>query len=303
MRVGFQVDKNLNFATDTSILLMIEAQKRGYDIFSFNPEQVFLKEGKAYASLYSTSILNENQLVQDSLNPTLLDELDIIFIRQDPPFNMRYYTNTFFLEKCKSLVINNPKGIRNFPEKLFHLNDYMLPTLITEDVNSLNNFLFQYKVLVLKPLYSYGGEGVIKIDASTNLEVIANMMLNLYKAPIIAQQFCEEVLKGGDKRILILDGDVLGGFRRYNEKDFRSNLKLGAKSYATTLSTNEVRLAEQVAKTLKENGIILGGLDILGEKILEINVTSPTGLRQFNAIYNTDIEKKCWDCFENNLNL
>ncbi|APR98252.1 glutathione synthase [Wolbachia endosymbiont of Folsomia candida] len=229
-----------------------------------------------------------------------LNEMDIIFIRQDPPFDMRYITTTYILEKTSALIINNPTEIRNYPEKLITslFPELIPPTLITENISMIKDFYCNYKDIILKPLYSYGGNDVIRIQDESSIQVVVDLMIAKYECPLIAQSFCKDIEK--DKRILLLNGEPIGVMKRVPKVsgEIRTNVRLGASFEQAQMSDRDNEICSKIGPELKKRGLIFVGIDIMGDFLLEINTTSPTGVVYINKLYNKSLEKDLWDAFE-----
>ena len=229
-----------------------------------------------------------------------LSSFDVILMRQDPPFDMSYITATHLLEKVLSqtLVLNNPFHVRNAPEKIFvtEFSKYMPDTLITRDIKEIIKFKKKNKNIIVKPLYGNGGEGVFYIkDKDSNFNVILENFLNSNKEQFIVQSYIPEVKKG-DKRIILIDGEVVGAINRIPAKnENRSNMHVGGKPINTSLNKNDILLCEAISPHLKAKGLFFVGIDVIGNYLTEINVTSPTGIREINRLNKTKIEKIFWD--------
>ena len=232
-----------------------------------------------------------------------LDEADIILFRQDPPFNINYITSSYALEKVKDkiLIVNDPTGIRDCPEKIFVTNfeEISPPTIITSSFQQAKAFKEKYHDIILKPLHGNGGEGILHLRAEDrNLEVLCEMMLNLYKSPFIVQKYLKEV-EEGDKRILLLDGEPIGAINRISKKgELRTNLHVGGIAYKTELTKKDIEICKKIGKELKNRGLIFVGIDVIGNYLTEINVTSPTGIQEISKLNNTNIAKIIWDYLE-----
>ncbi len=300
MRVAFQMDKNINFETDTTFALIKEAQRRKHEIFIYVPNNLALNLNQPIALAQKVSA-DDSSFTSRKDVIINLNEIEIIFIRQNPPFDMRYITTTYILEKASALVINNPTEIRNYPEKLITslFPELTLPTLITENISMIRNFYHNHdKNIILKPLYSYGGNDVIRVRDESNIQVIVELMISKYKCPIIAQAFCENIDK--DKRILLLDGQPIGVMKRVPRvsEEIRTNLQLGASFLPVEMSDRDNEICNKIGPELKKRGLIFVGIDIIDNFLLEINTTSPTGVVYINKLYNIALEKKLWDTFE-----
>ncbi len=300
LKIAFQMDEHVNFHNDTTVILMKEAQKRGYLTFFYTPDKLSLKNNDPIASAKIVTV--DDLKFNFSANKVIsLNEMDVVFIRQNPPFNMRYITSTYILEKVNALVINNPIEIRNCPEKLLisYFPEFTLPTLITEDLVAIENFYSEYQDIILKPLYSYGGNDVLRInDNNINIEIISQLMIEKYKCPVIAQLFCNNISK--DKRILLLDGKPIGAMKRVpnSSKEIRTNMCLGASVSNVELNDRDHDICAAVGPELKNRGLLFTAIDIIDNFLLEINITSPTGIAEVNKLYNLSLQETLWNCFE-----
>jgi len=290
MRVVFQMDpiSGLNFSTDTTIVLIEESLRRGFETWYYVPINMSISEKKVVAQCYKITgekdlIFSDEAVVQD------LNEFDILFIRQDPPFDLGYLTNTYALEKLvDTFVVNDPVGVRDVSEKMFALTnfgEFMAPTIVTENLDAVTSFVEEYKEVVFKPLYSYGGQDVYKVSIS-NWKKIFSDLVRKYSTPIMVQKFLPEV-KEGDKRIILIEGKIAGAINRMPAKDsIKANLAAGGTAEKTTVTSREKKICSKVGKELRQRGIMLAGLDFIGGYLSEINVTSPTGFRAVNNLYN-----------------
>ncbi|WP_168464224.1 glutathione synthase [Wolbachia endosymbiont of Ctenocephalides felis wCfeT] len=299
MKVAFQMDANINFETDTTFLLIKEAQRRGHEIFIYTPNDLALKLNKPIAMAHRISIDDCSFTAKESVTINL-NEVDIIFIRQDPPFDMRYITTTYILEKTGALVINNPTEIRNCPEKLITslFPELIPPTLITENISMIRDFHRDYKDIILKPLYSYGGNDVIRIQDKSSIQVVVELMVAKYECPIIAQAFCKNIDK--DKRILLLDGSPIGAMKRVPQVsgEIRTNVRLGASFEPIEMDDRDNEICSKIGPELEKRGLTFVGIDIMDGFLLEINTTSPTGVVYVNKLYKKSLEIDLWDAFE-----
>lgn len=300
LNAAFQMDKSVNFHSDTTVILIKEAQRRGYKTFFYTPNDLSLKNNEPI-TLAKRVIACDFDFNFSKEEVISLNEMHIIFIRQNPPFDMRYITTTYILEKVNALIINNPTEIRNCPEKLLvsYFPKLTLPTLITEDLAAIKDFYSEYKDVILKPLYSYGGNDVLRISHSDiNIEIISQIMIEKYNCPIIIQSFCCDINK--DKRVLLLDGKPIGAMRRVpnSSEEIRTNMRLGASVEKVSLNDSDQNICAAVGSELKKRGLLFAAIDIIGNYLLEINVTSPTGVVEINKLYNLSLEKVMWNCFE-----
>ena len=305
LKIGLQMDplEKLDLRGDTTFILGLEAKKRGFEVFFYSPNDLIYKNSLVYAKAKNLDLGLKNGKEIFSYGKEKvhkLSTLDVILMRQDPPFNMSYITATHLLEKITSqtLVLNNPFHVRNAPEKIFvtEFSKFMPKTLITRETNEIIKFKKKNKNIIVKPLYGNGGEGVFYIkDNDSNFNVILESFLNLNKEPFIVQKYIPEV-KQGDKRIILIDGEVVGAINRIPAKnENRSNMHVGGKPIKTSLTKNDKLICEAISPQLKSKGLFFVGIDVIGNYLTEINVTSPTGIREINKLNNTNIEKIFWD--------
>lgn len=306
-KIAFQIDpiEKLNFSRDSSLLIALSAYKHGHEIYFYYPQDMYFKESNIYSKSYKVSFTNNNvnSIKLHEQNIINLNDMKAIFVRQDPPFNMEYITSTYLLSRLNKevIILNNPKALREFPEKFFPLNfpEFCPPTLITNNLLQIKNFLELNQEIVLKPLYGYGGTDVFLIKQdSLNLNSIFSLLKDKYNEPIIAQKFLPQV-KNGDKRIMLLNGKPVGQVLRVPDRDeFRSNLGVGGKGLAVDLSENDLAICKAISDSLIKNGIFLAGIDIIGNYLTEINITSPTGIAIIKEVSGVDIAEKIIDELE-----
>jgi glutathione synthase len=229
--------------------------------------------------------------------------MDVVLMRQDPPFDMSYISATHLLEHIhpETLVVNDPVHVRNAPEKLFvtHFIDLMPPTAITADAAEVAAFRAEHRDIILKPLYGNGGAGVFHLSPEDeNLSALLEMFTEFYREPIIVQRYLPEI-KAGDKRIILIDGEFVGAVNRIPlEGEARANFHAGGQAQKTGLSAREREICEAIGPTLKERGLIFVGIDVIGDYLTEINVTSPTGLQEINRLEGLTLEAPLWDAIE-----
>ena len=298
----FQMDplENLNFDSDTTINLIKEAIDRNIDVWIGHPKN--LSFSNENASIVAKKVFNSNLNFGKS-KILKLNEIDFYFIRQDPPFDMSYLTNCYLLElhkrfNKKPFFVNDPSGIKNFTEKIFPLYFYKLmpKSCITEDEEIFLKMLQKYKRLVVKTLYNKGGEGVVKVSDENKKKAI-NEFLEIkkkYSVPVVVQEFLDGVIYG-DKRVILIDGKPEGVINRIPKKgEFKANLHLGGQAKQTTLTKKEKKICMEIKKTLKKEKLFFVGIDLINEKLTEINVTSPTGIVQILNLSGIDLAKKLW---------
>ena len=301
MRVAFQMDalSRLNLATDTTLMLAEEALARGFTCYHYRPDQLSWRDGALVAPLCALTYTG-GQWQLGAPATTALDTMDVIWMRQDPPFDLRYITACHLLELLPptTRVVNDPHGVRNAPEKLAPLafRTFMPPTLISLDLNEILDFTRDHGTIVAKPLYGYGGRSVFKYSAGeSNIDTLVEMLAERGEEPWMWQQFLPAVATS-DKRILLIDGQVASVFqRRPAEGSIRANMRVGGTPEKATLTPREEEICTAVAPSLHQQGILLAGLDVIGDHLTEINVTSPTGLRAAQALYGTNLAATLWD--------
>ncbi|MDJ0613414.1 MAG: glutathione synthase [Rhizobiaceae bacterium] len=307
LKVGIQMDhvSSIHIAGDSTFALGLEAQKRGHTLFHWEPNRLQLRDGKVRAKIEQMTLSDtdgDHYTLGEAVN-TNLSELDVILLRQDPPFDMAYITTTHILERIHpdTLVVNSPASVRNAPEKILvtEFADLMPETLITRDFEAIAEFRKEMGDIILKPLYGNGGAGVFLLpEADMNFTSLLEMFDQQFREPLIAQRYLKEV-RGGDKRIILVDGEPVGAINRVPaETDARSNMHVGGRAEHTELTPREREICERIGPTLKENDFIFVGIDVIGDYMTEINVTSPTGIREVKKFSGTDIASLVWDAIE-----
>ncbi len=304
MKIGFQMDllSELNFKTDSTLPIIYESQKRKNINYIYHPRDLYLKDNKiftlAHSIIFSSSKYQKYKLGKKE--KLLLDTLDFLFIRQDPPYNMSYISSMHLLElvNAKTRIINNPHGIRNAPEKLLMLKFPKLipPTIITKSKDEVSKFMAEYKQCVVKPLYGNGGEDIFFLNKKDkNYNQILEVFFKKNNEPFIIQKFLPEIKKG-DKRIILIDGNPVGAVKRIPKgNEIRSNIHVGGKCIKTRLSKRDLQICESIRKELIDNGLFFVGIDVIGNFLTEINVTSPTCIQEIKQLYKIDIAKIIWD--------
>ena len=289
----------LNPETDTTISLIKSGIECGIDIWVSEPQDLSINNNMVYT--LASNIFNYNFKKGKKIEKQL-EEFDFYFIRQDPPFNMNYISNCYLLEihkknSQKPFFINDPSGIKNFTEKVFPLyfHNFMPNTLITSNKVQFSKFLDKYKSVVIKPLYLKGGEGIEKVSSDKpNPVKTFNRILKNFKSPLVIQEFIEKV-KFGDKRVILIDGNPHGVLNRVPKTgEFKANLHLGGKAEKSNLTKKERNICNKLRPTLKKYNLFFVGIDLIGEQLTEINVTSPTGINQINQLYELDLGSRIW---------
>jgi glutathione synthase len=305
LSIAFQMDMitNIRVETDTTFRLAEEAQKRGYRVFHYLPKKLAFDNGKVIARGNDLKV-DRSKLVHSILgNERVADlkvEFDIIWLRQDPPFDMTYLSTTYLLDKVSpsTLVLNNPFWVRNFPEKLLVLEfpDLIPQTVITPDFQTLEEFRKKVGDIILKPLYGNGGIGVFHVGVNDkNFSSLYELFNSNSTEPLIAQEFLPAVSKG-DKRILLLDGEILGAINRIPKSgEIRSNMHVGGVAEKAKLTDRDIQICDRIGPLLKEKGQFFVGIDVIGGMLTEINVTSPTGLQELELFEGKNFEAMVWD--------
>ncbi|MGD9979902.1 MAG: glutathione synthase [Hyphomonadaceae bacterium] len=303
LRIAVQMDpiETMVVARDTSLALMIEAQNRGHEVWWFTPHDLFYDAGvvKARARRVDVCLDEQRHYVQREVTVRTADDFDVILIRQDPPFDMGYVSNTYLLEQTKALVINPPLGVRNISEKMsiLHFPELTPKTWVGRDVEALEDFAKHFDQVVLKVLYLMGGDGVIKLRSS-DADFRARALKFIEAAgrePILAQEFLPAV-SSGDKRVFLLDGEVFGAVRRLPQGgDFRANLHAGGVAQGAEIDADDRRIAKGVATLLQRERILFAGIDVIAGKLIEINVTSPTLVQELKRFSGLDLPQAFWD--------
>ncbi len=304
IKIAIQMDdlNAINKETDSTLALIQEALKRKFSIFIYKVDDLYLENNslKAYAARVSKININKEKfLTLEKFSIINLNNYDFILIRQDPPFNMQYITATYLLEKLPQscLVLNNPSSIRDCPEKLFVMDFFNLmpPTLISRHINSILRFIKKFKRVVIKPLYGNGGSNVFYLNENDpNLNIIIENLLSK-KEHVILQKFIKKV-KYGDKRILLINGEPVGAVNRVpTNNEIRANLHIGGIAKKTKLTEREKFICNEIKYKIKEKGLFFVGIDIIDEFITEINVTSPTCIREIDFLNKTNISSIYWE--------
>jgi glutathione synthase len=307
LAVGIQMDpiESIDIDADSTFALALEAQARGHALFHYLPNHLVLREGRVRAKVSALSVKRERHAHYQLGTPELLDlaSLDVILMRQDPPFDMSYITATHLLEHLhpQTLVVNDPVHVRNAPEKLYvtHFQQLMPPTVIASDRDQILEFRAEHGDIIIKPLFGNGGAGVFHITREDeNLNALLEMFTQLYREPVIAQRYLPEI-RNGDKRIILIDGEPAGAINRVPPKgEARSNLHVGGKAMPSTLTTRDREICDAIGPALKEKGLIFVGIDVIGDYLTEINVTSPTGIQQIDRFDNVNLSARIWDSIE-----
>jgi len=295
---GSKLNK-VNIKTDTTLFLAIEAQKRGYKVYYFEPENLSYINGKTTAKCYCLTLF-ENRIFFYKIDKIFnfdLSKADVILIRNNPPFNQQYINTTFILEHVakKVKILNHPKSIREVPEKLFsmHLSKYMPPTLISENLEEIKKFFKKNKNVIIKPVNGYSGNEVILLKKFNNK--IINKYIKRYNH-VMFQKFLPKI-SNGDKRVFIINGKIKGSITRIPKKgSVLSNMSKGAIAKKNNLTKQEIKISKEVASLLMKKNIYFAGIDFIQNQLIgDINVTSPTGLKTYEQLTGINLSKYFWD--------
>ena len=307
LKVAIQMDhvSTIDIDGDSTFVLGLEAERRGYEVWHYTPPELIFRDRKVMARAQPMKLRREkgNHYTLGAAEMVELARMDVVLLRQDPPFDMSYITTTHLLEHIhpKTLVVNDPAAVRNAPEKLYvtHFDNVMPPTLITADQRALREFRDEHKDIILKPLYGNGGAGVFRVRPDDeNFASLLEMFSQRSREPLIAQRYLPEV-RQGDKRIILIDGKAAGVINRVPaEGEARSNMHVGGKAVKETMSKRDREICEIIGPELAKRGLIFVGIDVIGDYMTEINVTSPTGLQQINRFDGVSLEADIWDRIE-----
>ncbi len=310
MKIAFQMDpiQSVDISADSSFRIAEEAQARGHELFYYSPDKLAYEEGKITARGHWMKV----QRVQDAhvdLGPEVvldLADVDVVWLRQDPPFDMHYITSTHLLDRLagQTLVVNDPFWVRNYPEKLLVLDfpDLTPPTTIARDLETIKSFKEKHGDIILKPLYGNGGAGVFRLDAGDrNLTSLHELFTGFSREPLIVQKFLPDV-SNGDKRVILVDGEPVGAINRVPAKgETRSNMHVGGRPEKIGLSERDLEICAAIGPLLREKGQVFVGIDVIGDYLTEINVTSPTGIQELERFDGINVAEKIWSAIESKL--
>jgi glutathione synthase len=298
--------ERIRIAGDSTFALMLEAQARGHRLFTYTPDRLSLRDGRVIAVARPVTVRDvegDHATLGQETRLDLAADVDVVLLRQDPPFDMAYVTTTHLLERIhpQTLVVNDPAHVRNAPEKIFvtHFPDLMPPTLITRDKAEIEAFRAEHGDVVMKPLYGNGGAAVFKVGAiDPNFGSLYDLFAQMFREPWVVQRFLPKVSEG-DKRIILIDGMAAGAINRVPaENDIRSNMVRGGAAKPTDLSAREQEICARIGPELAARGLLLVGIDVIDGNLTEINVTSPTGLRAIKRLGGPDLAVSVWDVIE-----
>jgi glutathione synthase len=307
LAIAIQMDpiERIRIAGDTGFALMLEAQARGHTLYTYTPDKLSMRDGTVTAPMRPVTVrdVEGDHFSLGAEEKIDLSTLDVVLLRQDPPFDMAYVTTTHMLERIhpKTLVVNDPTSVRNAPEKILvtHFPELMPPTLITRDKAEIEAFRDEYGEIVMKPLYGHGGATVFKTSRTDpNFGSLFDLFSNLFREPWVVQGFIKEISEG-DKRIILIDGKAAGAVNRVPAVgDLRANMVRGGAARPTDLSKQELAICEAIGPTLRERGLLLVGIDVIHGKLTEINVTAPTGVRAIKKLGGPDLAAQLFDVIE-----
>ncbi len=307
LRVAFQMDpiERISIRGDSTFALMLEAQARGHELFYYTPPDLLMRDGRILADASPVEVADDEACHFKLGDRGILDlaTCDVVLLRQDPPFDMAYITTTHLLERLQPdvLVVNDPVSVRNAPEKLFVMQfpQLMPPTLITSSAGDVRAFRDEHGDIILKPLYGNGGAAVFRMQpGDTNIGSLVELFQTVFKEPFIVQRYQPEV-RNGDKRIILVDGEVAGAVNRVPALDeTRSNMHVGGRPEPAEITEREREICATIGPELRRRGLIFTGIDVIGPYLTEINVTSPTGIREVKRFGGPDIAALIWDVIE-----
>jgi glutathione synthase len=307
MKIAFQMDpiEDVDINADSTFRLAEEAQNRGHDLYVYTPNDLTFNRGKITAKGRSISLKRKigDHVNFGAVELLALSEFDVIWLRQDPPFDMGYITTTHLLDLIgkKTLIVNNPFWVRNLPEKLLVLEfpDLIPETVISRDLEEIKRFKNEFKDIIIKPLYGNGGAGIFRLrEDDKNLTSLHELFSNMSSEPLIAQAFLPDVKKG-DKRIILVDGEPVGAINRVPKAgETRSNMHVGGKAEPAKLSQRDREICRSIGPILKNKGQVFGGIDVIGDYLTEINVTSPTGIQELERFDKVNIAEMIWHAVE-----
>ena len=307
MKVAFQMDpiQSVDINADSSFRLAEEAQTRGHDLWFYTPDTLSYRQGRVMARAQSMTVRREqgNHVTLGEFEDIDLADMDVVWLRQDPPFDMFYITTTHLLDRVHpdTLVVNDPFWVRNYPEKLLVLDfpDLTPPTTVARDLDTIRAFKAEHGDIILKPLYGNGGAGVFRLTPSDkNLSSLHELFTGFSREPLIAQKFLPDV-SNGDKRVILVDGEPVGAINRVPAAgETRSNMHVGGRPEKVELSARDLEICATIGPLLREKGQVFVGIDVIGDYLTEINVTSPTGIQELERFDGINVAEKIWQAIE-----
>jgi glutathione synthase len=310
MKIAFQMDPitSVDINADSSFRIAEEAQARGHELFFYSPDHLAYEEGEITARGHSMVLRREqgNHVDLGPFERVNLKDFDVVWLRQDPPFDMHYITSTHLLDRLApdTLVVNDPFWVRNYPEKLLVLDfpELTPPTTIARDLNTIKEFKAKHGDVILKPLYGNGGAGVFRLDAKDrNLTSLHELFTGFSREPLIVQKFLPDV-SNGDKRVILVNGEPVGAINRVPAAgETRSNMHVGGRPEKVGLTERDLEICAAIGPLLREKGQVFVGIDVIGDFLTEINVTSPTGIQELERFDGVNIAGKIWEAIEGKL--
>ncbi|MCE8524791.1 glutathione synthase [Ruegeria pomeroyi] len=307
MKIAFQMDPigAVNINADSSFRLAEEAQARGHELFYYGPDQLAYQEGRITARGHDMTVQRVvgAPAVLGPMREVDLADFDVVWLRQDPPFDMHYITSTHLLDRLKgqTLVVNDPFWVRNYPEKLLVLNfpELTPPTAIARDLETIRAFKARHGDIILKPLYGNGGAGVFRLDENDrNLSSLHELFVGFSREPLIVQKYLPDV-RNGDKRVILVDGEAVGAINRVPaEGEVRSNMHVGGRPEKIGLTERDREICATIGPLLREKGQVFVGIDVIGDYLTEINVTSPTGIQELERFDGVNSAGRIWEAIE-----
>ena len=307
LKIAFQMDPigPIDIDADSTFRIAEEAQLRGHELFYYTPDMLAYQEGRITATGCPLTVKREkgNHFSLGEKTEADLADMDVVWLRQDPPFDMGYITTTHLLDRIHpdTLVVNDPFWVRNYPEKLLVLDfpDLTPPTTVARDLETIKAFKAKHGTVILKPLYGNGGAGVFKLtEADNNITSLHELFSGINREPLIVQKFLPDV-SNGDKRVILVDGEPVGAINRVPAKgETRSNMHVGGRPEKVALTARDIEICERIGPLLREKGQVFVGIDVIGDYLTEINVTSPTGIQELERFDGTNVAKKIWQAIE-----
>lgn len=307
LKVAFQMDpiEDVNINADSSFRIAEEAQARGHELFYYTPDKLAYENGQITARGHFMTVqrVEGNHVTLGDEVAVNLADFDVVWLRQDPPFDMGYITTTHLLDRIHpdTMVVNDPFWVRNYPEKLLVLDfpDLTPPTTIARDLETIKAFKEEHSDVILKPLYGNGGAGVFRLGPQDrNLASLHELFTGINSEPLIVQKFLPDV-SNGDKRVILVDGEPVGAINRVPaEGETRSNMHVGGRPEKVGLTERDLEICAAIGPLLREKGQVFVGIDVIGDYLTEINVTSPTGIQELERFDGTNIAEKIWVAIE-----
>jgi len=310
LKIAFQMDPidAIDIDADSSFRIAEEAQARGHSLFYYTPDTLAYQEGRVTARGWPLQVrrIRGDHFTLGAEAEIDLADMDVVWLRQDPPFDMGYITTTHILDRIhpETLVVNDPFWVRNYPEKLLVLDfpDLTPPTTVARDLDTIKAFKSRHGDIILKPLYGNGGAGVFRLPPDDrNLNSLHELFASINREPLIAQKFLPDVA-AGDKRIILVDGEAVGGINRVPAKgETRSNMHVGGRPEKVALTPRDLEICARIGPLLRERGQVFVGIDVIGGWLTEINLTSPTGIQELERFDGVNIAEKIWTAIEGKL--